>query len=387
MNALAQPTTFMSCLTPPGAGAIATLAVAGPDAWAITRAVFQPFGVFPLPESPQAGKFWLGRLGDEKSGADEVVLAAKHGLPDPLLELHCHGGIEVVRFLQEIYQAGGAHVVSWADFFGRSETSPLKRKALEVLVQTSTVRTAAIALDQYKGAFEKAVGEIVTALETGDRDTALIVLKKMAFHQHHGRHLIEPFRVALSGAPNVGKSSLVNALAGFTRSVVSSIPGTTRDVVTTRIVLGGWPVELIDTAGLRAGGDALEREGMARARAALDRADVRLWVLDGSTAPVFPPSEEGITEYVVNKADLPPAWEWHEVMGKLCLSCKTGAGLTDVCQWLTFVLNIEKGPPPGAAVPFTPELCDQAKAALQHARRGAWAEAANEVRNLASGGH
>src|SRR5437867_2218049 len=80
---------------------------------------------------------------------------------------------------------------------------------------------AAIALDQFQGAFEKAFDEILTALETGERETALLILKKMALHQHLGRHLVEPFRVALAGAPNVGKSSLVNALAGFTRSVVS----------------------------------------------------------------------------------------------------------------------------------------------------------------------
>src|SRR5438132_9586839 len=112
-------------------------------------------------------------------------------------------------------------------------------------------------------------------------------------------------------APNDGKSSLVNVLAGFTRSVVSPIPGTTRDVVTTRIALDGWPVELVDTAGLHDSDDALEREGMARARAVLEQADLRLWVLDASVTPIFPSEALAFDGLVINKMDLHAAWDVH----------------------------------------------------------------------------
>src|SRR5207253_6863855 len=113
------------------------------------------------------------------------------------------------------------------------------------------------ALPIFHGAFEKRLSEVIGYCEIHDHAGAGRILARLLQTQTMGRHLVAPFRVVIAGAPNVGKSSLVNALAGFTRSVVSEIPGTTRDVVTTRIAVDGWPVELIDTAGLHAGSDAL----------------------------------------------------------------------------------------------------------------------------------
>src|SRR5206468_2220750 len=110
------------------------------------------------------------------------------------------------------------------------------------------------------------------------------------------------------GAPNVGKSSLVNALAGYQRSIVAPTPGTTRDVVATTLAIDGWPVELSDTAGLHGEGEQLERAGMARARAAAAAADLCVWVLDGSAAPVWLGPEITAPLTVINKIDLPPAW-------------------------------------------------------------------------------
>ena len=124
-----------------------------------------------------------------------------------------------------------------------------------------------------------------------------------------GRHLVEPWRIVIAGAPNVGKSSLMNALAGYTRSVISPLPGTTRDVVTTRIALDGWPIELTDTAGIHETSNFLERQGIERTHRAEREADLRFWLLDGSAEPAFPEHVERWI-MVVNKIDLPAAWDW-----------------------------------------------------------------------------
>ena len=251
-----QDTTWIARLTPAGTGAIATLAVRGPAAWMITRSLFRAR----MPDVPIGGKFYLGRLGEDANASDEIVVAVK---PEGI-ELHCHGGIEVVRFLQEMFIARGAVLCEWHDL--PHDLSPLRALAVHELALAPTVTTAAILLDQVHGAFENALRAIDLSCDRNNHETDACGIARLHHTRNLGRHLVQPARVLIAGPPNAGKSSLVNALAGFTRSVVSPIPGTTRDVVTTRIALGGWPVELIDTAGLHSGGDTLEREGMARAR-------------------------------------------------------------------------------------------------------------------------
>src|SRR5690606_38190148 len=135
---------------------------------------------------------------------------------------------------------------------------------------------------------------------------------------HRGERIRDGFRIAIIGPPNAGKSSLLNALAQREAAIVSDIPGTTRDVVEVRLVLAGYPVWIADTAGLREAADAIEAEGVRRALARAEEADLRIAVIDSSTAEC--PSMRGILQpgsdwIVANKADLPPgsaaeaAWE------------------------------------------------------------------------------
>jgi tRNA modification GTPase len=205
------------------------------------------------------------------------------------------------------------------------------------------------------------------------------------------------------GAPNVGKSSLVNALAGFQRSVVAATPGTTRDVVTTLIAVDGWLIELADTAGLREETEVLEGQGIALARRAAASADLCLWVLDASVPPVWPQtrgsrmedrglgreSEASTPAYpaeplavrlgrslalpkildprirvVVNKIDLSPAWDVGRATGAMGVSALTGAGLGDLFEGLSRWL-VPDVPAAGAAVPFTPTLAKRVEEASQ----------------------
>jgi tRNA modification GTPase len=351
--------TYAACLTPPGTGAIATLAVRGPRAWPVARELFR-FAApqRELPAEPVPGKVWLGRMGASRqsAAADEVVLAVKRPGPGAWLEIHCHGGREVVRLLLEACAADGIQTCSWQELERLTGGDPARTAALEALVEARTPRTAAILLDQYHGALARAVDEVRAALEGGRFLDAEASLRDLTRWAPLGRRLIQPWRVVIAGAPNVGKSSLVNALAGYRRSVVTATPGTTRDVVTTLVALEGWLVELADTAGLRAEAGELERMGMERAQTAAAQADLCLWVLDGAAPPVWPMLDVRDLRLVINKADLSPAWDFSRAGGAVTVSARSGAGIEQLSQSLARWL-VPDVPAPGAAVPFTPAIC------------------------------
>jgi tRNA modification GTPase len=378
--------TYAACLTPAGTAAIATLAVRGPRAWEVVRQLFRTGGN--LPSDPLAtdhaghsGRFWLGQLGDET--ADEVVLVIKRGVPTPWLELHCHGGREVVRMLLEALQRHGISICSWQELEELTAEKPARAAAAAALAQAPTLRTAGILLDQYHGAFEQAVRAIRAHLERGATEEARPHLQALAQSAAVGRHLITPWRVVIAGAPNVGKSSLVNALAGYARSVVAATPGTTRDLVTTLTALDGWPVDLVDTAGLRDGGGTLEAAGIQLAREALTTADLVVWVLDAGTDPVWPSFPLDRLHVIVNKIDLPRAWELGHVEDAVHVSARTGAGVPELTQRLAHWL-VPDPPPPGAAVPFTAALCDRVAEAWCHFETGELDETHRILRAITS---
>ena len=364
--------TYAACLTPPGAAAIAVLAVRGPHAWDIVKGLFHPRSSTGLPPTPTVGQFWLGTFGEELT--DEVVVSVRRTAPYPWLEIHSHGGPEVVRMLLELLAAHGAQVVSWQDLEKHTQESPLHALALNALAHAPTVRTAGILLDQLHGAFASAIDAVRAALETGNIDEARNLLASLVRQAPLGRHLVDPWKVAILGPPNVGKSSLVNALTGFTRSLVDAAPGTTRDVVTARIAIDGWPIELSDTAGQRNSTDDLEQAGIDRARLAASQADLRLWLLDASTPPVWPPDNRSAYRYVINKIDQPPAWQLDEAVGATQVSALTAAGLDGLCESLAHWLVAEP-PTPGMAVPFTMELCEAVEAVERYLREARIVEA------------
>jgi tRNA modification GTPase len=272
----------------------------------------------------------------------------------PSLEVHGHGGREVVRFLLDPFREQGLQICSWEDFLRKTSEDALSAEAAIALSQAATVRTAGILLAQQQGALGRAFDEILAALDRGDSTTAGEGLAQLARYAAVGQRLTRPWRVAVAGAPNVGKSSLVNALAGYQRSIVAATPGTTRDVVTTRIALEGWLIELADTAGLRKQTESLEEQGILRAKTTAASADLVLWVLDASAPAVWPDEDIERILYVINKIDLPAAWEGREQA--IRVSAKTGAGFAELCTALVARL-IHDSPQPGAAVPFTPRLC------------------------------
>ncbi|MBY0514458.1 MAG: 50S ribosome-binding GTPase [Gemmataceae bacterium] len=276
-----------------------------------------------------------------------MIVAVKWVDPEPVVEVHCHGGRRVVRWLVEQLEAA----------CGFAATVPAKPQAARLLPFAPTLRTASILLDQLHGAFDRAVAGILA-----NPDQAAEPLAALARYAPVGRHLVAPWKVVIAGPPNVGKSSLVNALAGYQRTVVSDVPGTTRDVVTVPVAFDGWPVELADTAGLRAAA-GLEAEGIERAEAWIRDADLVVWVMDATVpaAEVVRPRPR-VGPAVVNKTDQPAAWDLDAEPDALRVSALTGEGVPGLVAAIAQAL-VPHAPPPGAAVPYTPALADAVEAA------------------------
>jgi len=378
-STLADSPTYAACLTPAGTGAIATLAVRGLAAWQTVSALFHPLSSATI--VPESGRYWFGRFGADI--ADEVVLAVRRTTPTYWLEVHCHGGREVIALLLETLTAQSIQTCTWQQLEQRTTDDPLQALAATTLAETPTLRCASIVLDQLRGAFRRALEGVSDTFQQNQPKEGQRLLMELLCHASVGRHLIHPWRVVVAGAPNVGKSSLVNALAGFQRSIVSPIPGTTRDVVTTRLAMDGWPIELADTAGLRDAAETLEEAGSERARAAAASADLCLWVLDGSDPPVWPSFSSPAMHVVINKVDLPPVWDIREARekGAIAVSAQTNAGITELCQSLSRWL-VPVQPTPGVALPFTQELCDRLEKVLERCTTGHQAEAASLLADI-----
>jgi tRNA modification GTPase len=389
VNSTPLASARVACLTPPGRGAIAALAIRGPRAWQAVRELFRTHSKNSkeLPQELELGRIWLGRMGakDSMNAADEVVVTAVQIDPVPWVEVHCHGGIEVVRWLMEILEKQGCQTCSWSELERATSDNCLKTTAVLEMAKATTARTAVILLDQYHGAFERALSETQSALAKDEVDDAIQRLESLAKFADVGRHLTNSWKVAVIGPPNVGKSSLVNALAGYQRAVVAPTPGTTRDLVTIRIAVDGWPVELIDTAGLRDESENLEGQGINLARRAANEADLCLWILDASEPSIWP--EEKLREnkklrLVVNKIDLAAAWDIPK-SARLFVSARTGAGLNELvealAQWL-----VHDSPAVGVPVPFTPNLANQIEEALTDIRVGRIEETKQKLTALAN---
>jgi tRNA modification GTPase len=348
-------------MTPPGTAAVATVEVRGPAVWDAARQLFRPLAA-PMPDSPVLYRFWYGRLGD---GGDEVVLAVKQTDPETVVEIHCHGGRRVVRWVVEQFAAR---------MF--VEEQPRDNHPWTWLERARTVRTAGILLDQCHSVFDRAVIDVLAAFDRDDYPSAIQKLEALAAVGPVGRHLVEPWTIVVAGAPNVGKSSIVNALAGYQRSVVSDTAGTTRDVVTTAVAFDGWPVELADTAGLRRAAESLEAAGVELARRFLERADAVVWVLDAtSPEPVWPgPDVRQPDLLVVNKSDLAVPLFCPRDADVLRVSALTGTGVAELVAAIVRII-VPTAPAPGAPVPYTPALADTIDSALTAARAGNPADA------------
>ncbi len=345
-------------LTPPGRGAVASIRIEGPGARELVARHFITRSGRPLTDFPP-GRIVLGQI---RPRGEEVVL---NQYSDRAIELHCHGGLAAVARLEEIFIGDGCRQVSWQEWTASQEADPFAAAARLALAEARTPITAAILLDQYQGALRKAMEQIETFLQAGEKEVAWQQIEALLSRGDTGLHLIRPWQVVVAGRPNVGKSSLINAIAGYQRAIVHSMPGTTRDVVGVQTAMGGWPVEVSDTAGLRETREEIEQAGIDLARKKILAADLIVLVFDNSLA--WSQQDQALLEsypkavVAYNKSDLPSATGWRPP--GMEISARHSTGIDALCQEIAHRL-VPQPPPPGAAVPFEPAQIEQIRGYL-----------------------
>lgn len=369
-----EPASFVSVLTPPGRGAIAIVAAIGSEALAAADACFAAANSRRLSEQPP-DRIVFGHWSSGNHREEVIIVRGNNGA----LEVHCHGGAAAVARIVDAMVAAGCRQLPWTEWIAEDRRDPIAVDAEIALAQAPTRRTAAILLDQRNGALAQAVHEIRIAIEHGDGDRGHQLLNTLIERAAIGLHLTEPWQVAIAGRPNVGKSSLINALVGYQRAIVFDQPGTTRDVLTAETAIDGWPVRLTDTAGIRATRDELEAEGVSRARQQLARADIVLWVIDATAvadsrdvsasverelqveAPDLATRTDALM--VLNKIDLLSDDNSAPIDNVVAVSALTGAGLDTLLAAIAQRL-VPAPPGPGDAVPFTRQQVERLKSAL-----------------------
>ena len=363
--------TIVAIATPAGRGGLGVIRISGPDASQIAADLVgrdKPF---------KARHATFARI-DVASGfsrtGDQVVITV---FPNPhsytgedVAEISAHGSPVVLASLLRRAMAAGARLAEPGEFtlraFLNGKLDLVQAEAVADLIDAVTPLQARAAFDQLEGTLTAAIGAIerdlfdviakleasldfpdegyhfVGAAEARASVAAITArLEQLLEQSARGRLVREGAQVAIVGAPNVGKSSLFNALLNTKRAIVTAIPGTTRDMLTERADIGGLSLVLIDTAGVRETSDVVEQEGVARTRDALGVADLVLVVLDrsremtGEDRGILAETSDQPRVVVLNKSDLAAVVTEPGV----AISARTGAGLDDLIAAIADVLN------------------------------------------------
>ena len=387
--------TIVAIATPPGRGGIGVVRLAGPQ----TREIIVP--MLRLKHALEPGRAIVGELIEPLAGSRaELALSSSKGVPAPheqgrridevvvsyftkphsyttddVIEISAHGSPVVLRHIVELCVAAGARLAEPGEFtmraFLNGRIDLTQAEAVRDLIESQTLYQARIAAQQLDGALSKRLQpvkqklvELIALLEAGidfaeDDVTvlqdAVIVeriasvrepLEQLAASFAYGKIVHEGLTLAIVGRPNVGKSSLFNRLVERERAIVTATPGTTRDLVTETVALGGIPVKLVDTAGIRQSLDEAESIGIRKSREALADADLVLVVVDASK-PITAEDEELLPDakarpviFVANKSDLTRngaerdptdgSLEWQKDIPVIRTSALTGEGIAEL---------------------------------------------------------
>lgn len=308
--------TISQIATPHGAGGIGIVRVSGTDAFAIARTVFRPMHGTLGEIVPYRARYGTIIAADGTAIDDGILLPmrAPHSYTgEDTVELQCHSGSIVLREVLLRTWEAGARPAEAGEFTKRAflngRLDLARAEGVMELIAAKSVRAARAARERMAGAFSTEITAIRTRLlgtivriEAGidfpeddiptassaalaeDIAAAAAAVRRLLEGAHAGRILREGVKTVIVGRPNVGKSSLLNALVGTERAIVTDVPGTTRDVIEEEISIDGIPLRLLDTAGLRAAEDAVEQIGVARTEQHMRDAELVLAVFDRSSA-------------------------------------------------------------------------------------------------------
>ena len=358
---------IVAIATPPGRGGIGIVRISGHEARRVASALLRfPEGVEWVPRHATLAEL----IDDHGDVVDQVVatwfVAPRSYTGEDVVEVACHGAPVVLRFCVEQACRHGARLAEPGEFtlraFVHGRIDLPQAEAVRDLIDATTLYQARVAARQVEGSvalllapLKSQLLELIALLEAGidfaEDDISVApaseILRRLAPLTAGVERLVQSFSygrlvhdgvsLAIVGRPNVGKSSLFNRLLEQDRAIVTDIPGTTRDLVSETVVLGGVPIRFVDTAGIRAGGDLVESLGIERSLQAMADADLTLVVLDSST-PLTAGDHEILTRaaaqgrhlIVANKTDLPLAATIPD--NAIALSATTGAGLRTLRQ-------------------------------------------------------
>ena len=347
--------TICAAATPAGEGGVGIVRVSGSQAFSIASHIVQLRCAKSLSDLKSyqlyLGKFlWdqfqaQGPISEDSSIVlDEVLVVIMRGprsyTGEDVVEVHSHGGILVVRAICEALTQAGSRIAEPGEFTKRAflngRLDLTQAEAVLDTIQANSLHSLKLAQEHLQGGFSgiiqghrdtlvKLLAHVEAEMDFGEEDIQFIeqhelkeklrqmvgAIEQLIESAQEGRIVREGIRTVILGRPNVGKSSLLNAILDSDRAIVSSIPGTTRDVLEESVMVDGIMIRLFDTAGLRESTDELEQEGMSRAEGAIQRADVLIIAFDKSQT--LTEQDLGfIKEYnqkprvmVLNKQDLP----------------------------------------------------------------------------------
>jgi tRNA modification GTPase len=357
--------TIAAIATASGIGAVGIVRVSGPGCLELADSVFRPYsGALPSRLAP--GRVTFGRIVDGDRMLDEALLLnfrSPHSYTgQDVIELQTHGGPAVLREVIELCLLRGARLAQPGEFTlraylsGRIDLVQAESVLGLVNAQSETARRQAAfglskelseRIDAIQSRITGVYGNLQAVFDYPDEgvpeserraplEEALAEIDRLLATARAGDLAVRGARLALVGRPNAGKSSLLNALLGYERSLVSEMPGTTRDYLEAPLSVAGIPVTAIDTAGIRETGDTIEASGVSRARELAAQADLALCLLD-SHVPLGVEELElarsldpDRTLLVASKGDLPAAWSDAGGMPAITVSAVTGVGLDEL---------------------------------------------------------